>query len=341
MWILYVIIIIFLLLLGMAKAILNLIFGKRCEGNSNLKYFCADDFDGLNAKPIEFKSNKGQILRGNIYTNEDVKEYKGLIVFVHGMGAGHLSYTTEINTLAKAGFIVMSYDNTGTCASEGKSLKGFFQSVIDLKHALKFIKENEELNKYAVSLVGHSWGAYTVCQVLQFKPDIKAVVAMSGPNNSSDLICELMSKETKINFSFLKPFLTLVNLFTFGKCGIKNTTDILKDTKIPVLLLHGESDKTVSLKNSLVSNKEVLDNNNIKIISYKNRFHNVYQTKESEEYLNSVFGEITELGKKYKGKELEEKTEPIYKNIDYKKITEEDEEVLHTIIKFISFNIKS
>ena len=189
MWFFYAIIIIFLILLGIARAIFNMVFGKRCEGNPNLKYFTADDFDELNAKPMEFKSNKGQVLRGNIYTNKDVKIYKGLIIFVHGMGAGHLSYTTEINTLAKAGFIVIGYDNTGTCASEGKSLQGFFQSVIDLNHALNFVKENEDLNKYDIFLVGHSWGAYTVCQVLQFKPKVKAVVAMSGPKNVSDLIC--------------------------------------------------------------------------------------------------------------------------------------------------------
>ena len=158
---------------------------------------------------------------------------------------------------------------------------------------------------------------------------------MSGPNKSSDLICELMSNEIKINCNFLKPFLTIVNFFTFGSYGIKNTIDILKNTKIPVLLLHGESDKTVSLKNSLVSNKKVLENNNIKIISYKDRFHNVYQKKEYEQYLNSVFEKIRELSKKYKGKELEEKIAPIYNNIDYKKIIEEDEEVMNIIVKFL------
>lgn len=70
----------------------------------------------------------------------------------------------------------------------------------------------------------------------------------------------------------------------------------------------------------MLKNKKVLENKNIKGILYKGRFHNVYQTRESEEYLNKVFGKITELTKKYKGKELEEKTEPIYKNIDYEKL---------------------
>lgn len=334
MWILYVLIILFLLLIGIAKLILNIAFGKRCDGNPKLKYFTAKDFEGLNAKPIEFKSNKGQLLRGNIYTNEGIKEYKGLIVFVHGMGGGHLSYTTEINTFAKAGFIVMGYDNTGTFSSEGKNLSGFFQSVIDLKYALKFIEGNDKLNKYKISLVGHSWGAYTVCQILQFKPNVNAVVAMSGFNNAAAIICDTAKSETNINLNFLKPFITAINFIKFGMSGIKNTLDILKDTKVPVLLLHGDADKSVTLKNSLV--KDILkEKDNITIKIYKDRFHNVYQTKESEEYLNTTFGKLSELSKKYKGKIPEEEANKIYDNIDYKKMTEEDKEVMGTIVEFL------
>lgn len=336
MIILYIIIFIILILLLLSKLILNSAFGKRCEGNSKLKYFTANDFEGLNTKPIEFKSNKGQVLRGNIYTNKDIKEYKALIIFVHGMGGGHLSYTTEINTLAKAGFIVMGYDNTGTCSSEGKNLKGFYQAVIDLKYALKFVKENSELNKYSIELVGHSWGAYTVCQVLQYKHNIKAVVAMSGPNDSAKLICDFMKKETKINFNFLKPFIKIINFLTFGKNSIKNTSKILNNTKTPVLLLHGSLDETAALENSPISDKKTIEEkSNIKTIVYEGRFHNVYQTKDSEEYLNSTFANLAELNKKYKGNPPEDEINKIYNNIDYKKMTEEDEEVMNTIIKFL------
>lgn len=337
MWILYIIIIILLILLLISKLVFNIAFGKRCEGNSKLKYYTANDFEELRiARPIEIKSNKGQTLRGNIYINKNTKEYKGLIVFVHGMGGGHLSYTTEINTLAKAGFIVIGYDNTGTCSSEGKKLKGFFQSVIDLDYVLNFIEKDKELNKYSIELVGHSWGAYTVCQSLQFNHDIKAVVAMSGFNSSAKVVCDTMKNETNINFSFLKPFITIINFITFGKKATKNTIGILKDTKVPVLLLHGDADKSVYIENSLVNNKEISSNNkNIKQIVYEGRFHNIYQTKESEEYLNNTFGTLSELNKKYKGKPPEEEINKIYDNIDYKKMTEEDEEVMNMIIKFL------
>ena len=337
MIVLYIVTFVILLIFLLTKLVLNMAFGKRCEGNSKLKYYIANDFEELRiARPIEIKSNKGQTLRGNIYINKNTKEYKGLIVFVHGMGGGHLSYTTEINTLAKAGFIVIGYDNTGTCSSEGKKLKGFFQSVIDLDYVLNFIEKDKELNKYSIELVGHSWGAYTVCQSLQFNHSVKAVVAMSGFNSSAKVVCDTMKNETKINFSFLKPFITTINFLTFGKKAIKNTIDILKNTKVPVLLLHGDLDTSVYIENSLVSNKEISKNNsNIKQIIYEGRFHNIYQTKESEEYLNITFGGLSELNKKYKGRPPEEEINKIYDSIDYKRMTEEDKEVMNMIVKFL------
>lgn len=341
MWILYLAIIVFILLLLFAKLILYTVFGKRCQGNSKLKLFTVDDFENLEIlKNIEVKSNKGQILKGNIYINKEIKKYKGIIILAHGMGGGHLSYTTEINTLAEAGFMVIGYDNTGTMSSDGKNLKGFFQSVIDLHYVLNYINEDEELKKYSVGLIGHSWGAYTVCQVLQFKHNIKAVVAMSGFNSTSQVIVDSMKDKLKISFNFLKPFFAILNFITFGKKGLRNTLDVIKDVNIPILLLHGNSDSKVDINNSLIANEDILkENKYIKTVIYDKRCHNIYQTKESEDYLNKTLGEISELNKKYKGKIPEEESNLLYNNIDYKKMTEESKEVMDMIIKFFEEQI--
>lgn len=344
-YILISLIIIGLILFGsmllFSKIILNSVFGKRCEGNPNLKYFTANDFEDLDYEKIEFKSNKGQILRGNIYTNKKVKEkdIKGLLVFVHGMGAGHLSYTTEINTLAKNGYKVLAYDNTGTCASEGKSLNGFYQSVLDLKSCLKFIKENDKLNKYDLGLIGHSWGAYTVCQSLKYESNVKTVVALSGCDTVEKLFCYQMGTFEKI----LKPFMFYWNKVNFGDEGIELTIDILRNLsdEVSILLLHGDLDKSCPVECSLLKDPEndYEGKENIQVIMYEDKYHNVYQTRESEKYLNEVFGKIEEYKKKYKGKELEEKSKELYDSIDYKKITEEDPGVMETIIEFLDNTI--
>lgn len=337
MWIIFLIVAIIIL---SSIMLWNFIFGKRCEGNPNLKYFTADDFEELEAKKIEFKSNKGQILRGNIYTNKNIKEYKGLVIFVHGMGAGHLSYTTEINTIAKSGYKVLSYDNTGCCASDGKSMNGFYQAVLDLKYCLEFVKENKELNKYKVNLIGHSWGAYSVCQVLKYGVDVKTVTAMSGPENLEELLTGSMGVIGKI----LKPFIRCINFIKFGNDGIQSTKEVLKkvNENTNILLFHGKADKTCPEKRSIVFESEIAFEGKTNIVSvmFEEKCHNIYQTLESEKYLNEVFGNIAGLKKKYKGKELEEKTKELYGNIDYKKITEEDPDVMKSIIDFLNENNK-
>ena len=341
LFILAIVIVLIVLLYLFSNIILNAIFGKRCEGNSNLKYFTVDDFESLENKKIEFKSDKGQTLRGFVYKNKFVKEkdVKGLLVFVHGMGAGHLSYTTEINTLAKNGYKVLAYDNTGTCMSEGKNLNGFYQAVLDLKSCLEFIKTNNELNKYNVGLIGHSWGAYSVVQVLKYKPNVKAVVALCGPDTFENIITSSMKSFGNI----LKPFIRFIIKNKFGKDGIQKSSDVLQDISedVSVLLIHGESDKVCTYENSIVYNKDKFEKNeNIMTVAYEGKEHNVYQTIESEKYLNEVFGKIEEYKKLFKGKELEEKLNKHYNSIDFKKITEEDEEVLESIVEFFNNTVE-
>ena len=122
-------------------------FRRRYDGNPNLKYFTADDFQHLEAEPISFPSDKRQILRGYIYRSNQIRA-EGLIIFSHGYGAGHLSYTTEINTLAQAGFVVLAYDATGCVGSDGKYFGGFDQGPIDLRFAIKFAKEHPVLKLF-------------------------------------------------------------------------------------------------------------------------------------------------------------------------------------------------
>ena len=337
-WILLLIVLIlFLFLLGTAWFIHHKFFGKRCEGNPNLIYFTADDFPNLLYQPIEFPSNHGQLLRGGLYSIPALAPYKALLIFVHGMGGGHLSYMTEINTLAKKGFLVLSYDQTGTCSSEGKSLGGFFQGVLDLYSALSFIKKNDSLNHYPVVLAGHSWGGYIVCQVLQFSPDVRAITAMSAFEDDAALFCSLIQNQTGFPVKFLKPFFGIIKRLKYGKKANQKTSSILKKSSIPVLLLHGENDNTVPLKNSVAAQFLDCDKNSIiKSVVFPDRFHNLYQTRESEHYLNEIFSAIAMAESQLKKSSDPEKVKSLYRSIDYSKMTEEDPETMDFIDRFLS-----
>lgn len=326
------IIVILLIFFFLAKTIMDFAgISKRCEGNENLKYLKAKNFDNLNARPVDFKSDKGQTLNGFLYSSAKVDDYKALIVFSHGMGAGHLAYTTEINYFAQKGYLVLAYDNTGTCTSEGEKLYGFAQGVIDLKHALDFVKSRDDLKDMPLLLLGHSWGAYSVCNVSAITPvkDIKGIVAFSPFNSMNKLLRDNAKQQTKMNLSVFSPFFDIINLLRFGKAGILRSCDTIDNNSIPTLILHGGNDLQVTLRNSPVGLKNRISNNpNARTVLYESKYHNVYLAKDAEQYLNDTFAKIATLG------ENSPEAYEIYQNIDYALITKEDLTVMETANSF-------
>lgn len=305
---------------------------SRCEGNENLKYLKAKDFDNLNALPTEFKSNKGQTLRGFFYSSAKVSKYKGLLIFCHGMGGGHLSYTTEINYFAQKGYLVLAYDNTGTCSSDGKKLNGFAQAVIDLKYAIKHASSVDEYKALPLLLVGHSWGAYSVCNVYEIAPDaqIKGILAFSPNDSLNRFVCDISKSKTKLNLAFLGPFFDIVNIIKFGKTGLLKSCESIASNHIPTLVMHGGNDMVVNVKNSPVGLKnKLVSNTNARTILYESKYHNVYLSKDAEAYMNDTFGKLGTLPKN------SPEAYEIYQSIDYSLMTKEDLSVMETASAFL------
>ncbi len=328
--ILLIVLLIIIAVIGCGFAVFKIAFGKRCDGDKRLRYLTCEDFEDMRCAPVEFTSDKGQKLRGALYITAGTRQPSALVIFSHGMGGGHRSYMTEIHTLAKCGFAVLAYDNTGTFASQGKSLVGFYQGVRDLKAAISWANSNEKLSELKKILVGHSWGGYSVCQALADNSDtISGAVAFSAPDSGYQVVTGFLGEKMR----FLEPVFKLVFAIADGKESLIKCSDILASlSSPPVLLLHGDSDQTVAPANSPIACAKVKTNPNITSIMYEGRFHNVYQTKDSEEYLNNVFAGINAL-KKIKNPSKEE-IDYCY-DIDYELITREDPTVMQTVINFI------
>ena len=131
----------------------------RYDGEPYIKYFTAEDFPGLQAEPVEFDSD-GNLLKGFFYSYPGFRE-DTLLIFCHGIGGGHRSYLTEIDLLAKAGYRVFAYDNTGCFASEGKDIRSMSRSLADLCNAIEFLKCEGIFQSYEnVCVLGHSWGGF-------------------------------------------------------------------------------------------------------------------------------------------------------------------------------------
>ena len=164
------------------KQIVNFYKGSmfsRCDDTETVYYFSSEDFLGLKKEPYSFKSSKGDMLQGYFYQYENPIPNR-LVVFDHGFGGGHKAYMKEINMLCQRGFKVFAYDHTGCMESEGAGANGLAQSLCDLNDCITMLKKLPSLQNATISVMGHSWGAFSTLNISALHPDITHIVAMAG-----------------------------------------------------------------------------------------------------------------------------------------------------------------
>lgn len=316
---------IIILLFLFAALSYNFAFGKRYDKNPLLKYFTAQDFS-ITAKNVEVKQGK-ICLKGYIYRNERVSANGKLIIFVHGMGPGHIAYTTEIACFCNNGFTVLALDSKGCNFSGGKSIKGMYAGVETAVAAIDFARGDESLKNLTISLVGHSWGGYSVlCASAERKVD--KVVAISAPDTPVKTIYEGASKVISKPFAaMLRPFWYIINLLKFGAKGNKNAAKCAVNNGTPTLLIHGDKDVIVS-RNKAVYYRA--DGENITKYLACGKAHNPYNTVNAEKKLAELSSNLMRAGKM-----SEDERKRYFDNFDFAAATEEDAEVMGKIISFL------
>ena len=135
---------------------------------------------------IMFKS-KRVMLEGYYYkANSPI----GLVLFVHGFKSGADDYLPIYYYLVKNGFSVFSYDGTGVYSSEGKSMIGFCQTLIDAESAITFVQKDKRFKKMPLFLLGHSCGGYAVNSVLALKKGITACASIAAVNDAYKIVLQ-------------------------------------------------------------------------------------------------------------------------------------------------------
>ncbi len=221
-------------------------FNQRFESYEPLMLY-VDDFDGLARTKYEFPSNKGQKLVGYLYSSGE--NQRGIIVLAHGFGGGgHNSYMDCANYFARHGYYVFAYDATGNDESEGDGVGGLPQGVIDLDHAITFVEESGHFPKLPIALFGHSWGGYSVCNVLTYHPEVQAVIACSGFNASADLFESEGKKQIGNGIYLMLPFVKLHEQLKYGRYASNTAMDGFSESDAAVMIVHSFDDEMVPVE---------------------------------------------------------------------------------------------
>lgn len=292
---------------------------SRQDGHKFLKYLSLEDFSGLKRTKFQFKSKKNTLTGYRYFYNEG--SFKGLIVFFHGYGGGHLAYLKEISSLAKEGYLVYAYDNSCCCESEGEGFFSFSQSLIDQKAFFKFLDQDEQAKVLKRFVCGHSWGGFTaVSSLIDDNYKVEKVCGLSPFDNAIDVFIS--------NAPYLKKFKFLLKIFQFryfGKFGLVSLTKLLKNTSKEVLIVSGDKDKTVDFNDNFLKFKEAAKNKeNIHYLISQGRYHQPYNSQRAQDY-------YLELMEMFRKNEFDENT-----IVDYQKLIEEDPYIMGQIFEFFN-----
>lgn len=273
-------------------------FGNRINhSNAYFEYLISLD-DSFKKDEVCFPSDEGQLLHGAFYYTDTKEQSKGLIVWVHGMGVNHENYLAEIQLLTKEGYVVFSYDNTGVDHSEGDSLKGLSQSVIDLQYASNYLFDLDLYNDIPNILIGHSWGGYAVASVssLDLPREYDGIVSLAGFYRNINVIEDILSAHIGMASKLLIPYLTVYERIIFGNNASLNGIDGLYNTDAKVLLIHSKDDEVVLYDNNFeVYKNEFIQDDRFQFIEYVDAGHKLTINYESYMRIHDIMHHQMEL----------------------------------------------
>lgn len=311
-------------------------FGQRFETADWMSY-SVSDFEGLEVRECTFPSNKGQLLAGYCYSKE-YPERKGVLVIAHGFGGGgQNTYMDIADYFTSNGYLAFAYDATGNDHSQGDSVEGLPQGVIDLDYALRFVEQSEEYQNLPIILFGHSWGGYSVGSVLNCHPDVKAAVLAAGFNSSADLFEQQGESMIGSGIKLLMPYVSLYERLKFGKYSSYNAVDGFANTDAGIMVIHSKDDTTVLPENGYDIFFEAYNGNpRFSFIELENKGHNfIYYSEAAQSYreqLNEDYASYVEAnGGEYNA---EIKAEFMKKNLDKSRCYEFDPYIMTQILDF-------
>lgn len=265
------------------------IYGRRHKTKEWLE-FTAEDFDNLSVERSDFfeTEKKKTKIAGYKYWKEDGTKKKGVVVVAHGLGhGGHNSYIPFVDYFASNGYYVFTYDIRGNDNSQGKTIKGIPQGVIDLDCAIKHLGEVEEYKGLPIMLFGHSWGAFSVGNVLNLHPEVDAAAIIAGFNESEDTMQYYSGKAFG---PFSEGLMTYVEVYEKIKFGNKvtsiNSIDGMNGTDALILIAHSKDDKVIPIKYGYDKfYKEFKDDGRFTFVLYEDKGHtNILYSDASWEY---------------------------------------------------------
>lgn len=190
------------------------------------------------------------------------------IILFHGYrsSAAH-DFSCAVEMYYNMGFNILLVDQRSHGLSEGKLITFGVKESKDVITWIDFL--NAKFSPKKIVLSGLSMGATTVLLALKYEmpQNVKCVIADCGFTSPVDIIKKVARQGFKIDASFYIPIMDFMCKI-FGKFSIKNvsTVDTIKNTNMPIMLIHGTNDNFVPCEMSKTAFKSANENSKLVLV---------------------------------------------------------------------------
>lgn len=287
-----------------------------------IPYHQVSDFKGLKEEVYSFINSKGIEINYFYYYFDNYQEDK-ILLFLPGIGPGHVSYLKEIATFAERGYKVLTLDYTGCGYSKGACLASLNNPTSDVIDLLNLLNLKQE-----ILLMGHSLGGYTALNVINYVKEIRRAVVISGFLDMKSLL------NTFTHSNFITKHLLQYERKINPKYYPLDNINYLKNTKDDIFIIQSTDDNLAKYSIALEV-VEPIKNPHIKKWKFTNKGHNPNYSDDAVKYMNEVFGKYYQLIKDKKIKTDEDRIN-YFKDVSLDKLVEQDEAVITKIVEFLN-----
>lgn len=202
-------------------------------------------WEKLKIETITIENREKMKLVGHFFDNNSDKT----IIVVHGYGGTYLEMQPYCQFFKAKNFNVLAVDNRAHGESEGRCLGFGWYDRLDILDWIEYI--NQKNSNQKIVLFGVSMGATAVCCACGENLPSNVVCAISDCAfaNGGKQIKQVVSKNFKIGKPFIKHFTSyLKRIYAFDMTQVDAVKQV-KDTKIPILFIHGKDDDFVPVQN--------------------------------------------------------------------------------------------
>lgn len=276
------------------------------------------------------------------YAREDAK---GLVVLAHGFHAGADDYLPLILALWERNYAVLTYDVTGVYSSEGDSVVGMCQSLIDLDCVLNYAKVNAPFDAMEKVVIGHSWGGYAAASVLALHSEVRAAVLLAPMYSGPQMIFETAEQYAGKMAYTAKPILDTYQKVLFGDYTKYNGVMGINATDAPVLIAQGVDDTNIRAdRQSITAHMDEITNPNVTLYwgyGSQGSHTGIWHSADAEEYVRAVES-MLKKSELERGRTLtDEEKKEIYATVDHARYSAVNEELLDLMIKTFEQGLSS